>query len=475
MASGEPYFRHSLRVNDYLCKGCTTCMRSCPTGAIRIRNGKAVVNDNKCVDCGECMQVCPHKAIYIKQDDFGRLFNYRYRVCLVPTTFIGQFEEKYNTKAIYSCIMKLGFTHIYEVEHEMSRMVQLYNMYMDDHPEITTFISPYCPAVTRLIQVRFPSLVDNVIHVRAPLELASRVITKRLMDEGASRQSIGVFYVTPCAAKIAAVKYPVSGKETFVSGVINMDFLYNKVLLMLHDSDKSAQPINHALTSKDVLWSLSGGEAPHFKGAHYAVDGLKNVLDFLEKLEDDAVDAPGLVEMRMCDQGCVGGVLSINNRGGDADVRPGLRGRRAVHQQPVRGPQAAGIPGAAVRAPGAQQAPDADRGRQDPDAGDDRRDDHPRDQAPVHLQAQRQLRGGLQDGRADEEDREGPAGRQLLGVRGAFLRRASRGHRPRGRRHRHLHFHQPSFAGLGGCHPEHLGGPRQDQGNQQGKQRQSVI
>ena len=314
MASEETYFRHSLKVNDYLCKGCTTCMRSCPTGAIRIRNGKAVITDNKCVDCGECMQVCPHKAIYIKQDDFGRLFNYRYRVCLVPTTFIGQFEEKYNTKAIYSCIMKLGFTHIYEVEHEMSRMVQLYNMYMDDHPEITTFISPYCPAVTRLIQVRFPSLVDNVIHVRAPLELASRVITKRLMDEGASRQSIGVFYVTPCAAKIAAVKYPVSGKETYVSGVINMDFLYNKVLLMLHDSDKNAQPINHALTSKDVLWSLSGGEAPHFKGAHYAVDGLKNVLDFLEKLEDDAVDAPGLVEMRMCDQGCVGGVLSINNR-----------------------------------------------------------------------------------------------------------------------------------------------------------------
>ena len=139
-------------------------MRSCPTGAIRIRNGKAIVADNKCVDCGECMRVCPHKAIYIKQDDFGRLFNYRYRVCLVPTTFIGQFEEKYSTRAIYSCIQKLGFTHIYEVEHEMDRMVELYNRYMDDHPEITTFISPYCPAVTRLVQVRFPSLVDNVIH-----------------------------------------------------------------------------------------------------------------------------------------------------------------------------------------------------------------------------------------------------------------------------------------------------------------------
>jgi iron only hydrogenase large subunit-like protein len=289
-------------------------MRSCPTGAIRIRNGKAIVSDNKCVDCGECMKVCPHKAIYIKQDDFGLLFNYKYRVCLVPTTFIGQFEEKYKTRQIYSCLMKLGFTHIYEVEHEVKRMVALYNRYMEDHPEITTFISPYCPAVTRLIQVRFPSLVDNVIHVRAPLELASRVITQRLVDEGARRESIGVFYVTPCAAKIAAVKYPVSGKETYVSGVINMDFLYNKVLLLLHDSDKLAQPINHTLTSQDVLWSLSGHEADRFKGAHYAVDGLRNVLNFLERLEDDNVDAPGLVEMRICDQGCVGGVLCNQNR-----------------------------------------------------------------------------------------------------------------------------------------------------------------
>ena len=314
MASGETYFRHSLRVNPSLCKGCTTCMRICPTGAIRIRNGKAIVSDNKCVDCGECMKVCPHKAIYIEQDDFALLENYRYRVCLVSTTFIGQFEEKYKTRAIYSCLKKLGFTHIFEVEHEVSHMIELYNRYMDAHPEIETFISPYCPAVTRLVQVRFPSLVDNVIHVRAPLELASRVITKRLMDEGISRDSIGVFYVTPCAAKIAAVKYPVSGKETYVSGVINMDFLYNKVLLMLHDSDKSAQPINHALTTRDVLWPLSGGEAPHFKGAHYAVDGLRNVLNFLERLEDEAVDAPGLVEMRICDQGCVGGVLCTNNR-----------------------------------------------------------------------------------------------------------------------------------------------------------------
>ena len=44
MAERETYFKHSLKVNLDRCQGCTTCMRSCPTGAIRIRGGKAVVN-----------------------------------------------------------------------------------------------------------------------------------------------------------------------------------------------------------------------------------------------------------------------------------------------------------------------------------------------------------------------------------------------------------------------------------------------
>lgn len=314
-SSGKTFFKHSLTVDENLCQGCTACMRMCPTGAIRIRDGKAVINGNKCVDCGECMKVCPHKALRIQQDDFALIHNYKYRVCLVPATFIGQFDTKYKTKAIYSCLNKMGFTHIYEVEHEVETVVKLYNQYMEAHPDIRTFISPYCPAVIRLIQVKFPSLVENVIRVRAPFELASRAIIKTLVEEeGAERDSIGVFYVTPCAAKIAAVRSPVSGKETCISGVINMDFLYNKVQLMLHASDKDAKTINHSLTSSDVLWPLAGGETVHFKGYQYAVDGLQNVLNFLERLEDDAIDAQGLVEMRICDQGCVGGVLTTQDR-----------------------------------------------------------------------------------------------------------------------------------------------------------------
>lgn len=314
MHNGETFFRHSLKLNDYLCSGCTACMRICPTGAIRIRNGKAVLSENKCVDCGECIKACEKKAIYIKQDDFQLLENYGYRVALVPATFIGQFEEKYKTKDIYACLMKLGFTHIYEVEHSVEFLIDLYKEYMENHPEIKTFISPYCPAVIRLIQVRFPSLVDNIIKLKSPLDLAARAILKKLTDGGARREQVGIFYITPCAAKIASVKYPVSGQDTCIAGVINMDFLYNKVKLMLGDKDKASENADHNLTPRDVMWPLSGGEAACFPGSPYAVDGLRNVIGFLEKLEDEAIDAPGLMEMRICDQGCVGGVLATQNR-----------------------------------------------------------------------------------------------------------------------------------------------------------------
>lgn len=310
----ETYFHHSLKINDYLCTGCSSCIRACPTAALRIRDGKVILSDNKCVDCGECMRTCPSRAIYVKQDDFQLMDNFKYRVALVPVTFIAQFESRYKTKAIYSCLRELGFTHIYEVEHGTKFLARLYRQYMADHPEIRTFISPYCPAVIRLIQVRFPSLVDNIIPLKSPLDVAARVILRQLMAEGASRGSIGIFYVTPCAAKIASVKSPVSGQDTCIAGVINMDFLYNKVKLLLKNAGKDTVAVNHSLTGKDILWPVTGGESALFNESSFAVDGLSNVIEFLENLEDENIDVPGLVEMRICDQSCMGGPLTVNNR-----------------------------------------------------------------------------------------------------------------------------------------------------------------
>lgn len=49
-------------VNDS-CTGCGACIDACPSEAIEMQDGKAVVVADKCVDCGVCVDECPVEAI----------------------------------------------------------------------------------------------------------------------------------------------------------------------------------------------------------------------------------------------------------------------------------------------------------------------------------------------------------------------------------------------------------------------------
>jgi len=65
--------KHSVRLNRELCVGCTNCIKKCPTGAIRVRSGKAQINEYRCIDCGECIRACPHHAKSASMDLISRL------------------------------------------------------------------------------------------------------------------------------------------------------------------------------------------------------------------------------------------------------------------------------------------------------------------------------------------------------------------------------------------------------------------
>ena len=223
----ETKFYHALKIDNDRCVGCTHCMTKCPTGAIRIREGKASIRKGWCVDCGECLKACPTEAIYVEQDDFQKIFDYKARVVLVPTVFIGQFSKYTTEEEIFSALYELGFTHVFQVEftadmihREMLRQMEL----AEDKPVISSF----CPAIVRLIQVRFPALVDNILLVKPPVNATATYYHKVLEEDGFSSEEIGIFYVTPCAAKIASLK-GAEGYSSTIKGVINMDTLYNKV------------------------------------------------------------------------------------------------------------------------------------------------------------------------------------------------------------------------------------------------------
>ena len=65
---------------------------------------------------------------------------------------------------------------------------------------------------------------------------------EKLKASGIPEDHIGLFYATPCAAKIAAVKSPVGEIESAITGVININFLYNRILKFLQRKYRESEP-----------------------------------------------------------------------------------------------------------------------------------------------------------------------------------------------------------------------------------------
>ena len=60
--SVNEYFR-GKPVVDLNCIKCGTCMRVCPSGAIKIHENEFKIDLKKCIFCGNCSFYCPKNAI----------------------------------------------------------------------------------------------------------------------------------------------------------------------------------------------------------------------------------------------------------------------------------------------------------------------------------------------------------------------------------------------------------------------------
>ena len=312
------HIHHALKFKYDLCIGCSHCTSVCPTCAIHVEDGHPILDANRCIDCGMCYQTCPMNAIYIEQDDFETIYNFKCPVLLVPSIFSAQFPEKVSQRAILSAIYHLGFKYVYEVEKSVDVLKEVINDKVKDESAEKPIISTFCPAIVRLIQVKYPSLVDNLLLTKPPLDVTALYIREVLVERGVTPEDIGIFYVAPCAAKIAAVKSPVGEEKSNIDGVINMNYLYNKVFRVIKQGVYTLREDEfdfHPLSKNSILWSLTGGEIKDIPvGRNLAIDEVHNVSAFLDKLENEDLDSIDFLELRACDESCAGGILCAGNR-----------------------------------------------------------------------------------------------------------------------------------------------------------------
>lgn len=307
-------FFHSVRLDKDLCKGCINCIKRCPTEAIRVRKGKAKILSDRCIDCGECIRICPHHAKKAVYDDLEILKDFTYTIALPAPSLYGQFNNLDDVNVVLNGLLEMGFDDIFEVARAAEIVSDATRKLMAAGELPRPAISSACPAVLRLIRVRFPQLIGNIVPLLAPVELAARMAKKEAMEKtGLPAEKIGAIFISPCPAKVTAVKMPLSTKKSYIDGVVAIKDVYPPLLAAMK---KCAQPEEELSSAgrMGISWGSSGGEASALLNDRYlAADGIENVIKVLENLEDEMFRDLDYVELNACSGGCVGGVLTVEN------------------------------------------------------------------------------------------------------------------------------------------------------------------
>ena len=308
-------FTHSVYLKEDLCKGCINCIKRCPTKAIRVRHGKASIISKFCIDCGECIRICQHHAKKVRRDKIDIIGKYKYTVALPAPSLYAQFQNLDDINIVLTALTYLGFDDVFEVSAAAELVSAATRIYSKEHQDQWPLISSACPTVVRLIRMRFPNLIDHLIPINPPVEVAARLARRRAVNRtGLNPEDIGIIFITPCPSKITYVNSPLGVEHSEIDHCIAINDIYPYLISEM----KKAQlnPLDLAMSGKiGVGWGSSGGEAGGLiTDSYLAADGIENVIRVLEDLEDEKIgDGLEFIELNSCNGGCVGGVLTVEN------------------------------------------------------------------------------------------------------------------------------------------------------------------
>jgi len=296
------------------CTGCTTCIRRCPTEAIRILEGKANIDPDRCIDCGECIRICPHKAKKAMSSKFEHHMDYKWKVALPAPALFGQFNGLDDIDDVLQGLLSIGFDEVYEVAKAAEMVTNYTRMYLKTDHIKKPVISSACPVISRLISLRFPYLKDNILPIMPPMEIAAMNAKKKALKDHPELKSedVGVFFISPCAAKVSYIRNGYGGFKSHVDEVVSLSDIY----FMLISAMKRGDDINVSSEAGmiGIGWASSGGEASALLNDSYlSADGIENCIQVLESIENGNIPQLEFVELNACIGGCVGGVMTIEN------------------------------------------------------------------------------------------------------------------------------------------------------------------
>lgn len=307
-------YEHSVSLDISRCTGCTTCLKHCPTEAIRIQSGHAVINPDRCIDCGICIRNCPNNAKKSTYSKLDQVMKYKWKIALPAPTLYGQFDDLENIDFVLQGLLDIGFDDVVEVAQAAEIVSAYTRLYLKTEGIVKPVISSACPVVLRLISLRYPTLREHIMQLLPPMEIAAKMARKKAKQEHPelSDADICVCFISPCPAKVSYVRNGFGDYHSAVDEVVSMSDIYFNLLNVMRRA-KTPEPISQS-GMIGISWAATGGESSAiFNDKYLAADGIDNVNRVLDQLDNGNISNLEFIELNACPGGCVGGAMAVEN------------------------------------------------------------------------------------------------------------------------------------------------------------------
>ncbi len=160
----------SIKVILSKCTGCTLCVKSCPFGAIRMEDKKAIIDLSKCNLCGACVPTCKFNAIEIKKEASAKkdlsaykdvwVFCEQKKGLIQPISFelLGEGKELAKKLGVKLCAVILGSSIESKIDELSSRGAD--KIYIVDSPHLKSYLDdPYTNVLASLIEEYRPEII----------------------------------------------------------------------------------------------------------------------------------------------------------------------------------------------------------------------------------------------------------------------------------------------------------------------------
>ena len=166
-------------------------------------------------------------------------------------------------------------------------------------------ISTACPAILELILMKYHDLRDHLLATLAPVDVAAKLARERAVAKGVPEEDIGVYFISPCPAKVFALKMGLGVDRPYVDRVLSVSDAYMRIVPAMEKLEE-VKPLCR-MSAGGLSWGISRGEANATGGIKtIAADGVEQCVKILEALEDGGLGDMEFIELNACVSGCVG-------------------------------------------------------------------------------------------------------------------------------------------------------------------------